>query len=434
MFGFFKKLFSFGRKKKSKQAVAEKQKPLSAADYAEQKRIMVSDDLQKRKDLAQAVNTHPEILYFLSADKDAGVRLAVAQNAATPLQASALLAKDPDVDVRLALASRLTSLLPGLSEDQQSQLYAFTVQALGILAEDEVLKIRKALSSALKEFTKAPPKVAGQLARDIEREVSEPILRFCVALSDDDLLDILSGHPEPWVISAIAGREMVSEEVSRGVIDADDIPAGSVLLKNAGASISAETLRVIVDKARNLPEWHEPIIMRRELSVDIARQLSGFVSEAVMSLLERRTDFDAVTRQVISGMVARRIEYKKETAPYKTADEQIEQYIRRGKLNPETVRDALAWEEMDFVTAALAKMGRIHPYIVRKILATKAAKPIVALCWRAGLPMRMAIDIQKELGKVSPTEILYAKGGTDYPLTQDELKWQLEFFGVDLAA
>ena len=155
MFGFFKKLFSFGRKKKSKQAVAEKQKPLSAADYAEQKRIMVSDDLQKRKDLAQAVNTHPEILYFLSADKDAGVRLAVAQNAATPLQASALLAKDPDVDVRLALASRLTSLLPGLSEDQQSQLYAFTVQALGILAEDEVLKIRKALSSALKEFTKA---------------------------------------------------------------------------------------------------------------------------------------------------------------------------------------------------------------------------------------------------------------------------------------
>lgn len=460
MFGFIKKIISFVLKKKARakpvpKAVAEvvtdaaikenprpekqhsrprpKAKALSAADYAAQKKIMVSDDVAVRHDLAASGDTHPEILYYLSADRDAGVRLAVAENSATPLQASALLAKDPSVDVRLALAARLTDLLPGLSDDQQSQLYAFTVQALGILAEDEVLKIRKALTSALKDFAKAPPKVAGQLARDIEREVSEPILRFCVALRDDDLLDILSGHPEPWVISAIAGRPAVSEAVSQGVIETGDVPAGSVLLKNTGAALSADTLKAIVERARMLPEWHEPIIMRRELSLDIAEQLSGFVSEAVMSLLERRTDFDAATRQVISGMVARRVEYKKETAHCKTADEQVEHYLRKGRLTPETVRDALSWDESEFVIAALSKMARIHPHILRKMLATRAAKPVVALCFRAGLPMRLAIDIQRDMGHVPPAEILYAKGGTDYPLTPDEIKWQLEFFGVDPA-
>ena len=43
-------------------------------------------------------------------------------------------------------------------------------------------------------------RLAGLLARDVERDVSEPILRFCAALSDRDLLDILKSHPASWVV------------------------------------------------------------------------------------------------------------------------------------------------------------------------------------------------------------------------------------------
>ncbi len=437
MFGFFKKLISLVTRKKSKRPLSAPPMefvpavPVPPADYALQKKMMVSESVIDRKNLALSPKTHPEILYFLSADRDPDVRLAVASNSATPLQASALLAKDPSLDVRLALAGRLTRLLPGLSDDQQSQLYAFTVQALGILAEDEVLKIRKALSTALKDFAKAPPRVAGQLARDIEREVSEPILRFCVALSDDDLLDILSGHPEPWVISAIAGRETVSDPVALGIIDSNDVPAGTALIKNKGANFSEETLRKIVEKARNLPEWHEPIVMRKELSLDIAAQLSGFVSATVMAFLEKRTDFDAAMRKEIAGLVARRIQYRKEAAQHKTPEQQVAHYAQAGRLTADIVRDALAWGEKDFVTAAMAYMARIPLPVVKKMLATKSAKPAVALSWRVGLPMRTAIEVQKDLAGVPPAEILYAKGGTDYPLDDAEIRWQLEFFGIN---
>ncbi len=41
----------------------------------------------------------------------------------------------------------------------------------------ELLKIRKALASTLKDHAYTPPKVAGQLARDVEREVSESTVR-----------------------------------------------------------------------------------------------------------------------------------------------------------------------------------------------------------------------------------------------------------------
>src|SRR5690606_18217495 len=124
-------------------------------------------------------------------DPDANVRQEVARNKSTPLQVAQALAQDKDDTVRLNLAERLTALLPHLSESQHSQLYIFTAEALGTLALDEVLKIRVALSSALKDTGNAPPKVVGQLARDVERVVSEPILRYCAALQDDDLLDIL---------------------------------------------------------------------------------------------------------------------------------------------------------------------------------------------------------------------------------------------------
>lgn len=466
MFGFLKKLFSFrwARKKaKPKTAAPAKDAPLStsqpspkpgppaeepvlvtgaiarmppqakalsADDYARQKMAMVGDDATLRRGLAQSDETHPEILYYLSADTDAGVRLAVAKNAATPLQAGALLAKDPSIDVRLALAARLVALLPGLALDQQSQLYAFTVQALGILAGDEVLKIRKALATALKDLTATPPKVAGQLARDLEREVSEPVLRYCAALSDEDMLDLLGHHPASWVVEAIAGRAKLSDAVSRGVIGCGDVPGGVTLLRNEGAVFSPETLQAIVDRARSVPEWHEPVVMRRELSLDAARQLSGFVSAAVMSLLERRTDFDAVTRQVVSGMVARRMEFRRLTEACGSPEERVEVYARKGILSAEVISDALAWGEADFAIGALARLARVHPHVARKMLATQAAKPAVALCWKAGMPMRMAIEVQRELARVPSPEIVYAKNGTDYPLTEQELHWQLEFFGI----
>ena len=157
------------------------------------------------------------------------MRRAVALNEATPSQADVVLAKDGSVDVRIALAKRLMDLLPNISESKQAQLYSYAVNALGTLARDEVLKVRIALSTILKDKTYTPPQVASQLARDAEQEVAEPMLRFCVALSDDDLLEIISGHPAPWVLTAIASRDVVNELVSDAIIDVDELESSTHL-------------------------------------------------------------------------------------------------------------------------------------------------------------------------------------------------------------
>lgn len=415
MFSFLNKIFAGRRQKR----------------YSQQKEKLESGDARQWLALAESPQTNPEILYYLAAKGDADVRRAVAHNSATPLQAASLLARDADEDVRLVLARRLLKLLPGLTPEKHSQLYAFAVQALGMLAQDEMMQIRRALTSALHDYAKAPPTVVSRLARDIEREVAEPILRFCVALKDDDLLDILSGHPAPWAIAAIAGRDMVSPPVVQAVIDTGDVAATTALITNPHAQLPDSALQAIVERAKDHPEWHRPVALRKELSADLARQMIGFVDKVVLDVLEKRSDFDAATRKQVGAMVHRRLSYLHDAPEGETAELRAVRYIRTDKMTMDVLSDALAWQETDFVIFGLAHFAGVHPQVVKRIVDTHTPKPFVALCWKARLPMRLCVDLQQRLAKIPLPEVLYAKGGTEYPLTLDEIKWQLEFFGIE---
>lgn len=63
-------------------------------------------------------------------------------------------------------------------------------------------------------------------------------------------------------------------------------------------------------------------------------------------------------------------------------------------------------------------------------MSLRNAKAIVALAWKAGLAMRTAVQLQLRLARLPPPAVLNARGGTDYPLDEDEMRWQLELVGA----
>lgn len=400
--------------------------------YDRQKTLVRSENAADRLKLAKSKATQPELLYYLAQnDPDVNVRRAVAKNKATPVHASSVLAKDNDVDVRLALSGRLIKLLPHLSKDKQSQLYTYAVQALGTLALDEVLKIRIALSSALKEHLHAPPKVVGQLARDIEREVSEPILRFCLALSDDDLLDILKNHTGDWALEAVANRKTVSENVSRALVDRTNEQAGLTLLYNEKALIALDTLTSIVEKSKTMKLWQKPIAIRKNLPKHLALELATFVDDAVRQLLMERTDFDNTTLEEITQIVHRRIDLIDTTETSKVSvEDRVRKMIKDKTLNEDSLNDALALNDKEMAIVSFAALARTTRSNMEKIVSLNKPKPIIAASWKAGLNMRTCLRLQKELAQVPSTEIIYPRGGTDYPLDDAEIKFQLEFFDL----
>ncbi len=401
---------------------------------SEEKRIAEKGSERERHALAKDEHSSQEILYYLALhDPSKKVRKAVAGNASTPLQASSLLAKDKDQDVRLIIARRLVKVLPTLTAEKYSQLYAFTVQSLGMLALDEVLKVRKALSETLKDHAYTPPAVAAQLARDLEREVSEPILRFCAALSDDDLVDILKTHPANWAAEAIAGRKKLSARVSEAVIDTGNVRAGKALIMNEGAEITSRLLETIVERAREYPEWHKPLASRKALPPLMAMKLAAFVDGAVKKILLERSDLDAVTIGEITAIIKRRAEF--EEARKKSIDktdpvERAKKLHAAGDLTEEAVSDATSMHDRAFVMAALALRTKSTIADMEKVFDVKAPKSICAICWKAGYSARLALKLQQGFGAVKASALIYPRGGTDYALSEEEMRFQLGIIGI----
>ena len=423
--GFLSKIL--GKEKKKASIVAKQER--DPVRYDAEREKAKSKSVKDRLDLAKNPQTHLEILYYLSDDQDKKVRRAVAGNPSTPVHVSEALATDEDVDVKIALIKRLSELLPDLSQDQYAHLYAFAAQALGVLALDEVLKVRLALSSALKDELYAPPEVAAQLARDLERQVSEPILKFCTAVSDDVLVDILTQHPQNWVVEAIAARVGLGDSVSTAVVQTNQTKAGQILIENKTAKLSDEAIDDILRQAPEKPEWHKPLALQSHLPARVMRQIIMFVDSSIQKLIFERTDMDQDTRDELMDTVNRRVNFLvDEKGERVTPREKVALLDKQKELNDDSIKDALALREYDFVYAALSHKSGLTEDIVKKMINTGSAKAVTAIVWASKMKMRTSLEIQKTLAKIPPRELMYPKNGDEYPMSDSDLKWQVDFF------
>ena len=404
--------------------------------YAIEKDIAVHGSAQKRLSLAKNTKTNREILFYLAEhDPSVKVRKAVAVNKSTPYHASKALSKDANADVRIALAQRLVKMLPDVSLDRQSRLYAYTVQALGTLALDEVLKIRKALTATLKDHAYAPPSVAIALARDIEREVSEPILRLCTVISDKDLAGILKDHPAEWAAQAVARRPKLSAFLSLAVIKKESKKAGALLLNNKGAEIDDAVLNEVIIRAKDFPEWHEPLVTKHTLPPEMALRMARFVDSRLRTLLLEKGQYDAETVEVISDATKRRILLQDSLGDEggvdaNTIKQRVHALHAQNELDEAVLSDHLAMQDKEFIIIALSFLMNAKIEVVRKVFTYQKPKLVCAVCWRAGLTMRFALRLQQEMAKIPTKQLIYPKEGTDYPMSVEEMEWQLEFIGV----
>lgn len=420
----------FGSKKKQYLSLPKQERDESR--YEIEREAARSEKIKDRLKLAKDPKTHLEILYYLADDQDTKVRRAVAANPSTPVHVSEVLARDSDVDVKIALIHRLTALLPDLSQDQYAHLYAFAAQALGILALDEVLKVRLALSSALRDELYAPPEVISQLARDLEREVSEPILRLCAKLPDEVLVDILSQHPDEWVIEAIAGRQNINESVSEALIGTGNLKGGWALIENKNAKISDATVDAIIDQARTTPEWHRPLALQTHLPSRVIKEIISFVDKSIHNLIFKRSDLDDLTRKDLMNTIDRRVNFMVDhDGNHLQPDQKVKQLEQLNALNDEAVCDALALREYDVVYGALSAKSGLPHNVVKKMINTQSAKAVTSLVWKAGMEMKTALEIQKTMAKIQPRELIYPRNGNEYPLSDKDMAWQVDFFAGD---
>ncbi|MDE1149545.1 MAG: DUF2336 domain-containing protein [Azospirillaceae bacterium] len=413
-----------------------------AIDYETAKTVAAGGDVDARVHLADSADTRPELLYYLADDDDARVRGAVVTNAMTPVRAYGRLARDPSDNVRALLAEKLARLLPDLSRPEVGAMRDVAYAALELLAADQVIRVRTALSSALSDVECAPPKLAVKLARDVARDVAGPVLRWCMALPDEELLDILSRRPEPWVVEAVAGRRTVSRSVGDAVVAVGDHESWATLAGNPGADLSPKARRLLTERG------HTPIGGAGEGEAvtnaadstapgttpagpaEVTQRLASMLEGALRDGLVGQAGLDKAGVDAVVQAAARRLDWAAGYGRKEGPEDKAARLAASGGLNEDVVCDALSWGDREFAQAAVALMARVPTDVVRRILSTQSPRAVTALAWRAGFTMRGARTLQARGAGIAPRKLLNARLGTDYPLSEVEMQWHLEMFDI----
>ena len=417
-----KQLLSIFRK-----PVDEKGDALTPLSFEEATELAQHGDVDKRTQVAEREDTKPELLYFLADDDEPSVRRKIAANPNTPRQADRLLAEDVDDDVRSDLAVKISRLVPGLSSGENEALRDLTFEILGVLAQDQLPRVREIVAEELKFATEAPLVLIRRLAIDLDLIVSAPILEYSGLLSDNELMEIISANPIEGALSAIARREDVSEQISDAIVSARDDPAVAELLANPSSQIREETLDQIIDRAPEVPPWHEPLVQRPRLSQEAIRRIATFVSSSLLTTLVERSDLDAGTAEIVQENVRKRLQESDED-PAAAEQRRAEMLFDRGRLDDGAVAAAAEAGQREFVVKSLSLLAKRPPDLIRRMLDSRTGKAIAALCWKSDLSAPTATAVQRHIATVPEQTLVVDGGGDSYPLTDDEMNWFIDYY------
>lgn len=409
----------------SHKAEAGRLDPRAALKILEERARGHDDVAIRDSDLGEA------LFEYLAEHGAPATRQAVAANNAVPAYVNRILADDKVEEVRAELAVKIARLMPGLEAREAKETVALTIATLELLAKDSAVKVRAVLAEEIKRMDCIPHDVALRLAKDLEEIVSAPILEYSPLLSDVDLMEVIAAGKVQKVFAAIARRKPLSEKVSDALVQSLDVPAVSALLVNADAKIRKETMDRIIEQAEEFETWHQPLVMRADLSARAIRRIANFVGAALIELLAKREDLSEETQSHLARRLKARLDQDK---PSSVQAESAAQAVAKAKearaLDDAFVENAALAGRRDTVILALAELARVPESTVRKILDQHTAKPLVALVWHAHLSMRTAFRIQTSVMKLPGHELLPARGGVNFPLSKEEMRWHLSYFDV----
>ena len=333
--------------------------------------------------------------------------------------------------VRLLLSQKLATLTQGLPDEAQTRMRQQAYEALTRLVTDEVERVRAAIANAVKDLPDVPKALILALARDRSVMVAEPVILFSPLLTSEDLLALVAAAPSPGTVGAVARRPGIDEAVSDAVVASADASAIHALLGNPSAQIREAALDALIAASSDHTEWHEPLVRRPVLPPRAARALSEIVAAHLLETLAARSDVD----RALAAHIAERLAPRNAGAlPEVTAElalAQATRLSRAGLLTEQALLGAVRRGEAALATAFLAAAAEVPIAIVTRAATLRSAKGLVSLVWQAGFSMRAGAGVQGLLGLLSPGEALAAGPGGGFPLSVEEMRWQMSFLGSD---
>ncbi|MBV8915678.1 MAG: DUF2336 domain-containing protein [Acetobacteraceae bacterium] len=393
----------------------------------------VAGDSAARVRRAASGRVAADELRELAADQEVLVRVAVAINRSCTPGVDQVLATDADERVRALLAGRIARMIPDLAAEHVESAAEHVRRTLAVLVEDEAVRVRAAIADAVKEMPQAPRELVLRLAHDPVVQVSDPILRLSPVLTDADLLALLAAPPHPCAAASIAARPCVSAAVTDAIAAHASAPAIRAMLANGSACIREATLDGLVGRAPAHEEWHGPLVRRPALSASAQDALATFVGAQWLEVLARRTDLEpSVIETVRTRLQARGRLHMQEERTDRALIAELLRLKKAGELDEKVLLAAARAGQKRRVAAALAVACDVPLARIERVVSLRSAKALVSLAWHAGFSMQAAVAVQTAAGQFGPTQVLAPTQEGKFPLSEEEMRWQLELLDDSL--
>jgi len=317
----------------------------------------------------------------------------------TPDDVARLLA-NPSADARAETAEKLAhSFQPAHLTAEEQRL---AVEIMRLMARDAETQVRKALAENLKSNPDLPRDVALRLAQDVDA-VALPVLSASTVLTDDDLVAILRQGQETRQ-AVIAGRDGLSEIVSRVIATEAGVGAVAVLMANETAAIPDDAFATAMDRFPTEERVTGAMVRRGRLPVGVAERLVTLVSATLREQLAERHGLpaDMATDLLLQARERAMVELAWGASQAELAA-LVERLHANGKLTPSLVLRAVCTGDEDFFIAAMARWARIPVENARRLIEDRGGTGLRRLVEHCRLPAdflamsRIALLVSRDL-------------------------------------
>lgn len=290
---------------------------------------------------------------------------------AMDVQQLLLLAREKSEQARSHLFEVMGDLFQEQSAVLSAQERAIMVDILEKLVREVSRDIRLKLSQRLADLPGTPRELAVLLGND-DIDIASPILMRCRALHDSDLIEIVH-HRSRQHILAVAMRRDLSMSVSDVLVETGHSDVIMALLSNQDARISEATLAYIVDQSKQIDEFQEPLVHRRDLPRDLAVKMCYWVSAAIRHFITDKfkidpNELDDSIEPILRAQVAAVTLEAKAPDMLSPAEEAARQLKTADKLTARLMIQTLRRGEVPMFEAMFAQMCDLRLALVQKLL------------------------------------------------------------------
>jgi uncharacterized protein (DUF2336 family) len=294
------------------------------------------------------------------------------------------LARDKSIDSRKQLVAIVSDLFFDKGTALTAHERALMTDILKKLINDVAVPVRKALADRLSLVPSAPHDVIVALAND-HIDVAKPILMRSEALLDVDLIEIIR-HRSLEHQLAIAMRRNLSEQVSDALIDTGSPDVIRTLLENPDARIAEATMCYLVDQARRVDSFQEPLLRRHDLPPSMARKLYFWVSAALRQHILENFEIDVTTLDdAVEGAVQDAVVGITAPPDPREPDKSAALARRLGEarqITPRLLVQTLRQAEIALFEALFAEMSGLRLRLIRRLIFEPGGEGL-AVCCRA---------------------------------------------------